>query len=165
MAWVKLDDQFFINPKARAAGLEGRAMFLAGLCYCSANRTQGLIITEAVPLVAVMADVDPSAVDALCRENLWRSRPEGYEVVDYGSRHHCARAPFDTSSRRPKLRPSLRAAVIERDEGVCGLCGGPVPPDDIHLDHIIPRSLGGPDEFANLQVTHSACNMRKGNRV
>jgi 5-methylcytosine-specific restriction endonuclease McrA len=35
---------------------------------------------------------------------------------------------------------------------------------DVHIDHIVPYSLGGPDELYNLQVAHSSCNIRKGAR-
>lgn len=63
------------------------------------------------------------------------------------------------------LQGTLRRQVIERDGFVCGLCLEPVEADDIHIDHIRPRSLGGGDDLANLQVAHRACNLRKGNRV
>lgn len=60
----------------------------------------------------------------------------------------------------------MRDAVIERDGDICQLCGDPVAPSDVlHLDHIVPHSLGGHDTVANLQVAHALCNMRKGNRV
>lgn len=36
---------------------------------------------------------------------------------------------------------------------------------DIHIDHILPVSLGGLSELSNLQVTHSWCNLKKGARV
>ena len=68
-------------------------------------------------------------------------------------------------AKRPTVSPSLRAAVIARDGLVCQLCNGGVEPDDVHLDHIKPFSLGGPTTFANLQVAHSLCNIRKGARV
>lgn len=64
--------------------------------------------------------------------------------------------------RRPSISPTLRALVIERDGYACGICAGPVEPDDVHLDHIKPFSKGGPTTFGNLRVTHSVCNMRKG---
>ena len=71
----------------------------------------------------------------------------------------------DPDKNRPRLSPALREKVIERDGLVCGLCGGPVAPDDVHIDHILPRSLGGRDRLSNLQVAHSRCNLRKGARI
>lgn len=63
------------------------------------------------------------------------------------------------------LTPEQRDAVIERDGLVCGLCGDPVALEDVHIDHVQPRSLGGSNELENLQVAHSGCNMSKGNRI
>lgn len=67
--------------------------------------------------------------------------------------------------RRPSLPEWMRWAVIKRDGYVCGLCGGGVDPEDVHIDHITPWSRGGKHEVNNLQVAHSLCNLRKGNRV
>lgn len=78
---------------------------------------------------------------------------------------HWRRGMFPPQGRRHGVKQVLRVAVIERDGFVCGLCGGEVEPDDVHIDHIFPKSLGGSDRLDNLQVAHSLCNMRKGNRV
>ena len=66
---------------------------------------------------------------------------------------------------RPAIPLTLRTRVVERDGYVCQLCGLPVEPSDVHLDHIEPWSKGGRHTLANLQVTHSTCNIRKGARV
>jgi 5-methylcytosine-specific restriction endonuclease McrA len=58
--------------------------------------------------------------------------------------------------------------ISQRDGRSCGVCGDDVDmtkrlPDVLcpSVDHIIPRSRGGTDELANLQLTHLVCNMRK----
>lgn len=76
---------------------------------------------------------------------------------------HWARG-IDPDGHRTPVPPSVRHYVISRDGYICGLCGGEVEPDDLHLDHIQPYSKGGSNEPSNLQVTHSACNIRKGAR-
>lgn len=55
----------------------------------------------------------------------------------------------------------FRQRIWERDGGVCGLCGGSVPLDKMHLGHVIPQADGGPDHWDNLRVTHPGCNMRR----
>lgn len=78
---------------------------------------------------------------------------------------HWARGLDPYAPKRRCLPMRLRKAVVERDGLVCGLCGDEVQPDDVHIDHIKPVSLGGKDELDNLQVAHSFCNISKGARV
>lgn len=74
------------------------------------------------------------------------------------------RYPTDPEDRASTARRT-RETVIARDGLTCRLCGEAVAPEEVHVDHIQPRSLGGSDELSNLQVTHALCNMRKGNRI
>lgn len=55
-----------------------------------------------------------------------------------------------------------RSVVFERDCGICGICGLAVDPKNWHLDHVVPLALGGEHSYANTQVTHPVCNLRKG---
>ena len=52
-------------------------------------------------------------------------------------------------------------AVLEADDGVCGICGGDLDPFDFHVDHVIPLARGGEHSYANVQVAHPLCNWRK----
>lgn len=54
----------------------------------------------------------------------------------------------------------LRKVVIVRDAGTCQNCGMP----GTHVDHIVPRALGGDDSLNNLQLLCANCNLRKGAR-
>lgn len=57
MGWAKLDDGFFRSRKARAAGRDGRALFVAGLCWCAGHLTDGLIAASDLGLIAAEAEV------------------------------------------------------------------------------------------------------------
>lgn len=63
-----------------------------------------------------------------------------------------------------------RGKVYRRDGGICQLCQHPVDkslkgphPLSRSLDHVIPLSLGGGHTYANVQLAHLICNVRKGN--
>lgn len=63
------------------------------------------------------------------------------------------------------------AAVLQRDNGKCQLCGGKVHmnkksphPLSPSLDHILPLTKGGKHEQKNVQLAHLRCNISKGNR-
>ena len=59
---------------------------------------------------------------------------------------------------------SLRNRVLAESGGRCALCGATNQERLLDVDHIRPRSKGGGNEYANLQVLCSKCNRAKGNR-
>ena len=72
------------------------------------------------------------------------------------------RAQHARRPRRESLSKRLGAKarrIRERDGHKCVYCGAAEGP--MHLDHIIPRSQGGPDTAANLIVACASCNSRR----
>lgn len=70
-------------------------------------------------------------------------------------------------NRRRKISDTTRYAVLERAGFKCQCCGTkPLKDNDVvlHIDHIIPHSLGGNDDVNNLQVLCDKCNLSKQNR-
>jgi len=66
----------------------------------------------------------------------------------------------------------FRRVVFQRDAWVCGVCYGFVDrhvehpdPASPSLDHIVPLGRGGSHSYANVQLTHLGCNIRKGAHV
>jgi 5-methylcytosine-specific restriction endonuclease McrA/biotin operon repressor len=53
--------------------------------------------------------------------------------------------------------------VLERADGVCGICGQDVDPLRFHVDHVVPLSRGGVHAYSNVQPAHPSCNVRKHN--
>jgi len=85
MPWIKLDDSFLTNAKILQAGLEARALYVAGLCYCGKTLSDGAIPAGMVPKLAALADVDDaaSAAATLVALGLWHDAPGGFAVHDY----------------------------------------------------------------------------------
>jgi 5-methylcytosine-specific restriction endonuclease McrA len=94
--------------------------------------------------------------------------------------------PWETRSNNLRKRTAqrIRAAgtnaavdrfdlrlVYARDDGICQVCLEPVSVlfgrgnRSLEFDHTLPIELGGGHTMANLQVTHSMCNRRKGNWI
>jgi 5-methylcytosine-specific restriction endonuclease McrA len=66
----------------------------------------------------------------------------------------------------PKKRPKLSLrGVAERDGGRCQYTGKQLTREEMTLDHVLPRSKGGRDEWGNLVLAHKQVNHRKGNRL
>lgn len=71
--------------------------------------------------------------------------PSQYEVAKLRRTHRYRRA---------------RAAVLQRDRGMCWLCGRPGADT---VDHVVPLSLGGdPVDVLNMRAAHRSCNSRRG---
>lgn len=52
-----------------------------------------------------------------------------------------------------------------KQEWTCPLCGGHLHDGrPVDIDHIRPISLGGDNSALNKQLTHSTCNVAKGNK-
>lgn len=47
----------------------------------------------------------------------------------------------------------------------CVGCGKKLRKNDVDIDHILPRSLGGKDDIDNLQCLCKTCNRSKGNNT
>lgn len=66
--------------------------------------------------------------------------------------------------RRPRPRVKLtRREVFIRDNYTCQYCGRQC--GDLTIDHIIPRSRGGPHTWENLVSACKPCNHRKGGKL
>lgn len=53
---------------------------------------------------------------------------------------------------------SIRYNVLKHAKHFCELCGGQEDQIELHVDHTIPRSKGGPDELSNSQALCITCN-------
>lgn len=58
----------------------------------------------------------------------------------------------------------IQFKVLKRENQVCRSCGMPVADNDIHFDHIIPWSKGGPTEENNIQLLCGTCNRKKSDK-
>lgn len=63
---------------------------------------------------------------------------------------------------KQRIPTNVRRMVIERDGYYCVYCDEDLNDKEIHLDHVIPESKGGPTTYDNLQVTCRKCNIAKG---
>ena len=65
---------------------------------------------------------------------------------------------------RPRWRgskPAQRARLRRVQANRCGICSRELS-GTVEVDHMLPRSVGGPDTWHNLHLVHRYCNHRKG---
>ncbi|MHC5020864.1 MAG: HNH endonuclease [Planctomycetota bacterium] len=58
-----------------------------------------------------------------------------------------------------------RRNVFARDANQCQYCSKRLPTSELTLDHVVPRSQGGPTSWENLVCACVPCNTRKGGRT
>ena len=114
----------------------------------------------------------PSLRSRLDNTLTWIYRLTGLMAI---SEIHVETAQFDAQRLRdprihgkdyqqgPLYQTTLRAFVIHRDNSTCRYCGKKAKPSE--LDHVVPRSLGGPNTPWNLVVACHKCNRRKDNQT
>lgn len=61
-----------------------------------------------------------------------------------------------------RLMRANRMRIYKRDHHQCVYCGST---KDLTLDHVMPKSRGGGNDWTNLVTSCFKCNLRKGNRT
>lgn len=84
---------------------------------------------------------------------------------------------MDGFDRKPKWNKTewanARKRAIASLDAMCAICHRPIDleappftPLSVEVDHIVPRSRGGAlYALENLQLTHTACNRKKGAKM
>lgn len=87
MAWLKLDDQIFLNRKIAQCDAETKLLYIVGLTYCANQLTDGFIPSGVLPLLAGMAGIDwqiaKQNASKLVDVCLWSATPDGWQIPDY----------------------------------------------------------------------------------
>ena len=105
---------------------------------------------------------------------LLKSTPYYFELKLAEKEKKRASALKGSHTRRARMNNAFvevvdQIKVFNRDKWICQLCGYSVSKlrdrnlvDIASLDHIIPISKGGEHSYANTQLAHLSCNLRKG---
>ena len=64
-----------------------------------------------------------------------------------------------------QTRALSRKNILMRDHYQCQYCGASGGAGELTLDHVLPRSRGGPSSWENLVAACRRCNNRKGDRL
>lgn len=116
--WVRLDVDYFHNPKVLAAGRDGRDLHLASICWVGRYLTDGFIPYDAVDALARDAGVRaPGAVERAVIAGLWlpsdNGHGAGYDLHDFvemnGSRVDVEREREQWRERQRRARAKQKS--------------------------------------------------------
>lgn len=85
----------------------------------------------------------------------WRSERASFPLPSVVRLNTFVKVPY---ARRVALN---RRSVFTRDDNACQYCGIGAE----NIDHVIPKSRGGPHTWENVVAACRRCNLRKGNRT
>lgn len=84
MTWVRVEDLFPEHPKVLRAGPSAAWLFVAGLCYCARNLTDGTIPDQALPGLGQYGTLRARHLARILVDvNLWERVDGGYCVHNY----------------------------------------------------------------------------------
>lgn len=116
MSWVKLDDGFPEHPKVIRAGGQAAWLYVAALCYCGRNLTDGHIPAAVLPRLTD-AKAPRRLAAALVRARLFIEDEDGWQIHDYGS-YQPSRAQVEADRERARERAAksrgTRAGMSQR---------------------------------------------------
>ncbi|MBA3301099.1 MAG: HNH endonuclease [Thermoleophilaceae bacterium] len=130
-------------------GTSGRVLVLNAsfepINVCTVRRATVLVLKERAVILE-------SSERSLHAESLTLPRPLVIRLVTY------VQIPRDAHRRK-----ITRRAVFARDSWTCQYCG--IVRGTLTVDHVIPRSKGGPSSWENIVTCCAPCNRRKGDRL
>jgi HNH endonuclease len=147
---LEVGNHFDSAPAVLKAGDAAIGTWLLCALWSARNQTPGHIPQS----VAEQYGRNIAAI--LLNDGLWERNGSDYHMIP--SRYW----RFTKLTHREKILASLRERIYRRDGYRCLSCGSR---EDLTLDHIHPKSLGGADTESNLQTLCRPCNSSKGARV
>ena len=146
----EIGNGFEMAPQTIFAGCEGVGAWVMCALWSARNKTPGRIPR------AIGKQYGDHIPGLLIEAGLWGDDGHGYFMVP--SQYW----RFTVLRRRASILASLRERIYKRDGYRCLFCG---TDSDLTLDHIHPKSLGGPHTEDNLQTLCRSCNSSKGART
>ena len=83
MAWVRLDDGFFGHRKVLELTNSAKLLFVAALCHCNGQLTDGFVSTGAARALTGSLGMPAKVLAELVDRGFLHKREDGYEVHDY----------------------------------------------------------------------------------
>ena len=86
-------------------------------------------------------------------------RESGWQIKTIGTKYQLVSHAKLAGNEREYLSAEQKRQVLERDKGICQICG--MPDAHIQFDHKVPQERLGKTEVYNIQLLCRTCNVEK----
>ena len=125
-----------------------------------------------VAIVTAMRDMasvlDPVSYYLMTFEDWCETKPEDGRWIT--TAHDPVPAPEVIVLKKYEERPPRAASfsrpnLYRRDDYTCQYCGEALPGRELQIEHVVPRSRGGPTTWENCVAACESCNQRKADKT
>ena len=122
----------------------------------------GAVLSIAQEKIAAMS----AARDVIRATELLAREQEALAAQEAGQTEFWPRPAREPDSPRPRPVSRRRRDIYAKSQGCCHYCCTPLDLAGAwHIEHMVPRALGGADEIGNLVASCVPCNLSKGDRT
>lgn len=107
MAWVRLHDGYYDNPKVAAVGMVAEALWIRSIAYANRNETDGYLSRRSTASLTVdrpRGVTTAALIDALLSAGLWEAVDGGYRIHDF---HHYQPSKSENDQRRANTKAKV----------------------------------------------------------
>lgn len=136
----------------------------APLCVCSVRRALSLVCKD---VARIIAPENFSVHDFRSWADLSAAAASGEPVIRTVTLRLRVPEIIQLVACERFIRPRVvfcRRNLYRRDRNTCQYCGRRFPSEELSIDHVVPRALGGKSTWENCVVACTRCNTRKGIR-
>ena len=131
-------------PKGKTYAFQGRSYSANWVFSGEKKTTSGGVLTAHIPKLA------------------WVSSKKFVKVQGTSSVYDGNAMYWSLRNPRYSLFSYRKTKLLRMQRGMCAMCKKAfVNGDVMEIDHIIPKSKGGPDKYLNLQLLHRHCHISK----
>jgi hypothetical protein len=147
MAWTRLDDQFFANPKIVDLSKDAKLLYLCAVTYSAGQLTDGRITPGALRMVAAMVDAERSCADELVAAGLWSSDGNDFLIHDFLEYNPTgaevrARRQADRDRKRPHSNEGIQTDSARNPNGN-GTDSKPPVPTPVPVSQVMSQNVSG----------------------
>lgn len=115
MPWVRIDDDFFNHRKVLELSLPAKTVFIAGLCHCNSQLTDGFVSAGAARSIVGSLGAPQKVLKELVDAGMWHKRGDGFDVHDYLHYQPPAKQILEERAKAKERMRSVRSR--RRSEG------------------------------------------------